>query len=180
VRDERLRQVVNRALAQNRDLRVAVLNVERSRAQLRITDADRWPSLSVGLTGQRAPNSSGNETNTFTGGLQLASYELDLFGRLRNNSDAASATLLSNVAAARSARLSLVTATATAWLTLAADEEQLRLAQRTLATRDETLRLVRLQADVGAASELDLRGVQPSRPRPAPRWPSCSASAMPT
>jgi outer membrane protein TolC len=94
VRDERLRQVVNRALAQNRDLRVAVLNVERSRAQLRITDADRWPSLSVGLTGQRAPNSSGNETNTFTGGLQLASYELDLFGRLRNNSDAASATLL--------------------------------------------------------------------------------------
>lgn len=160
VRDERLRQVVNRALTQNRDLRVAVLNVERSRAQLRITDADRWPSLSVGLTGQRAPNSSGNEANTFTGGLQLASYELDLFGRLRNNSDAASATLLGNVAAARSARLSLVTATATAWLTLAADEEQLRLAQRTLATRDETLRLVRLQAEVGAASELDLRGVQ--------------------
>lgn len=160
VRDERLRQVIQRALRQNRDLRVAVLGVERSRAQLRITDADRWPSLGLGLAGERAPNSSGKEVNTFTAGLQLSAYEVDLFGRLRNASDAASATLLGNVAAARSARLSLVTGTAAAWLTLAADEEQLALAQRTLATRDETLRLTRLRADVGAASELDLRGAQ--------------------
>ena len=160
VRDERLRQVVDRALAANRDLRVALLNVQKSRAQYQVADADRWPTLSAGLTGSRAPNSAGKEVNSFQAGLQISSYELDLFGRVRNASDAAQATLLATEAASRSARLSLVTQTVSAWLTLAADEEQLRLARETADSRDKTLELTALRAKVGASSELELRAAQ--------------------
>lgn len=160
LRDARLRQTVELALAGNRDLRLALLNVERSRAQLRITDADRWPTLSAALIASRAPNSSGAQTNSWQGGLQLSSYEIDLLGRVRNASDAAGATLLATEAAARAARLALITQTATAWLTLAADTEQLRLARATLATRDESLRLTALRERVGAASALELRGAE--------------------
>ena len=160
VRDERLRTVVDKALVANRDLRVALLNVERSRAQLQISNADRWPTLSAGLTGSRSPNSNGDQTTVLQAGLQLSSYEIDVFERLRNTSVAAQATLLGNEAAGRSARLSLVTQTVGTWLTLAADEEQLALARRTLATREQTEELTSLRARLGAASELELRTVQ--------------------
>ena len=119
LRDDRLYRVVQLALQNNRDLRVSLLNVEKSQAQLRLADADRWPTVSAALIGTRAPNTAGQQVNTFQGGLQLSSYELDLFGRVRNASEAASATLLGTEAAARSARLSLATQTASAWLTRA-------------------------------------------------------------
>jgi NodT family efflux transporter outer membrane factor (OMF) lipoprotein len=160
LRDDRLRRVVQLALQTNRDLRVAVLNVDKSRAQLRLTDADRWPTISAALIASRAPNTSGNQVNSWQGGLQLSSYEVDLLGRVRSASDAAAATLVATEAGARSARLALVAQVATAWLTLAADTEQLSLARATLASRDETLRLTALRERVGAASALDLRVAQ--------------------
>ncbi|MBQ0931106.1 efflux transporter outer membrane subunit [Ideonella alba] len=160
LRDARLRQVVELALAGNRDLRVALLNVEKSRAQLRIADADRWPTLSAALIASRAPNNQGVQANSWQGGLQLSSYEIDLLGRVRDASDAAAASLLATEAAARAARLALVTQTATAWLTLAADTEQLRLVRATLVSREESLRLTVLRERVGAASALELRAAE--------------------
>jgi multidrug efflux system outer membrane protein len=160
LRDERLRQVVALALANNRDWRVALLNVERSRAQLGLADADRWPTLSAALIASRAPNSKGVEANNFQAGLQLSSYEVDLLGKLRNASDAAAATLLATEAAGRSARLALVSQTASAWLTLAADGEQLALLRQTLKSREDSLRLTVLREKVGAASALDLSTAQ--------------------
>jgi NodT family efflux transporter outer membrane factor (OMF) lipoprotein len=158
--DQRLRQVVSLALANNRDLRVALLNVERSRAQLRLADADRYPTVSAALLAQRAPNTSGVQTNTFQAGLQVSNYELDLLGRVRNASDAAAANLLATEAARRSARLSLVVQTAAAWLTLAADGEQLALARNSLSSRSESLRLTTLREQVGAASNIELQAAQ--------------------
>ncbi|MFZ2991211.1 efflux transporter outer membrane subunit [Ideonella sp.] len=160
VRDERLRQVVDRALLANRDLKVAVLNVERSRAQWQISDADRWPTLNAAVSANRAPNTSGKQANTLQAGLQVSSFELDLFGRVRNSGEAAQASFLATEAAARSARLALVTQTIASWLTLAADEEQLRLARETLDSREQTYKLTALRAQVGAASDLELRAAQ--------------------
>lgn len=157
---ERLRQVVEQALANNRDLRVALLNVERSRAQLRLADADRWPTVSAALNASRAPSTKGVEANSWQAGLQLSSYELDLLGRVRNLDDAAAASLLATEAAGRSARLALVTQTAGAWLTLAADQELLLLARQSQVSRDETLRLTTLREQVGAASGLELNVAQ--------------------
>jgi NodT family efflux transporter outer membrane factor (OMF) lipoprotein len=160
LRDARLRQVVALALQNNRDLRTALLAVEKGRAQLRLADADRWPTLGLGLSASRAPNTQGVETNTWLAGVQLSSYEVDLLGRLRNASDAAAASLLASEAGSRATRLAIAAQAASAWLALAADGEQLALARATLSTRAETLRLTALRARVGAASDIDLRGTQ--------------------
>jgi outer membrane protein, multidrug efflux system len=161
LRDERLRQLVALALQNNRDLRVALLNVERSRAALRLTDADRWPTVQAAFAASRAPNvETGDQTTTLQAGLQVSSYEVDLFGRVRNLSDAAAANVLATEAAARTARLALVTQVATVWFTLAADQEQLALAKQTLASREQTLKLTELRVQVGAASDIELHGTR--------------------
>jgi outer membrane protein, multidrug efflux system len=161
LRDDRLRRLMAQALANNRDLRVALLNVERARAQLRLTDADRWPTVAAAFSASRAPDtSSGEQASTLQAGLQVASYELDLFGRVRDLSQAAAANLLGTEAAGRAARLSLVTQVAAAWFTLAADQEQLALARHTLGSREQTLKLTELRVNVGAASDVELHGTR--------------------
>lgn len=158
--DDRLRRVVALAQEHNRDLRLAWLNLERSRAQLRLADADRWPTVSAVASASRAPNTQGQQTNSLLAGLQLNTFEVDLLGRLRNASDVAAANLLANEAAGRSTQLGLLTQTVAAWLTLAADGEQLALARQTLAGRGETLRLAELRARVGALSDIDLNAAR--------------------
>lgn len=161
LRDERLQRLVDQALANNRDLRVAVLNVERSKAQLNLADADRWPTLSAAFNASRAPSLvNGKQTTSLQAGLQVTNYELDLFGRIRDISDAAAASLLASDAASRSARLSLVTQVAASWFTLAADQEQLGLARQTVTSREQTLKLTELRAQVGAASDVELQGTR--------------------
>ena len=160
LRDERLRGLVQQALVNNRDLRVALLNVDRSRAQLRLADADRWPTVSAAFIANRAPNTQGEQTTTLQAGLQVTSYELDLFGRVRNVSDSAAAALLASDAGGRATRLALVTQVVSAWFTLASDQEQLALARKTLAGREQTLKLTELRGQVGAASDIELQGVR--------------------
>lgn len=155
LQDARLREAVAQAVAHNRDLRVAVINVERSRAQLRLADADRWPTLSAAFLADRAPNTQGVQATTLQAGLQVSSFELDLFGRVRNLSDAAAATLLATESGQRATRLAVVSQTVVAWLTLAADQEQLTLARQTLHSREQTAQLVDLRVRAGALSEVE-------------------------
>lgn len=163
LRDERLRRVVDQTLKNNRDLRVALLNVERSRAQLRLADADRWPTLGAAFSANRAPNSAGQQATTLQAGLQVSSYELDLFGRVNNLSESAAASLLATEAGTRATRLALLSQTVAAWLTLAADGEQLQLARQTLATRDKTLELFTLRARAGTLSDVELQAARALR-----------------
>jgi len=103
--DANLEELIARALANNRDLRVAVLNVERARALYRIQRADRVPSIGVNgtmvRTGGEAPT-----TEIFSVGLGVTEFELDLFGRVRNLSQAALENYFSQEEARRSAQLS--------------------------------------------------------------------------
>lgn len=161
VRPAPLRQLIEQALANNRDLRVAALNVERAKAQLGVAQADRYPTVGAGITASRAPNTStGQQATTLTAGLQISSWELDFFGRIASLSDAAKAQLLSSEAGRRSAELTLVGAVVSGWLALAADADLAQVTERTLASRDETLRLTKLRADVGAASQLELQSAE--------------------
>ncbi|MER2177935.1 MAG: TolC family protein, partial [Stenotrophomonas maltophilia] len=129
--DPRLQTVITQSLDNNRDLRVAVLNVERARAQYRIQRADRVPA--IGVQGQMT-RSGGDApvTEQFSANLGVVEFELDLFGRVRNLSQAALQQYFAEAANRRSAQLSLVAEVANAWLTLGADSEQLRIAQATL------------------------------------------------
>ncbi|HSW18906.1 MAG TPA: efflux transporter outer membrane subunit [Ramlibacter sp.] len=159
--DERLRQLIATALRNNRDLRVAVLNIEQARAQFGLREADLLPTVGVGASASRARGATGNGlSTTYTAGLLVSSWEIDFFGRLASLSEAARAQVLASEEARKATQVTLVSSVATAWLNLAADEELLALTRQTLATRDESLRLVQLRFDNGASSELDLRQAQ--------------------
>ena len=158
--DARLRALVNLALQNNRDLRVAVLNVEQARAQYGIQRADRLPSVNLGVTGSRLPNGSGGISSTYTAGLAVSAFELDLFGRVKSLSAAALARYLASDEGRRAAQVSLIAAVANADLALRADDEQLQLTERTLASRDDGLRLTRVKFDAGVAAEGDLRSAE--------------------
>lgn len=155
--DAALRQLITAALANNRDLRVAVLNVEQARAQLGIRRADQFPTVNGTVTGSRVSNSSGGITSVYNAGLLVTAYELDFFGRVSSLKEQALAQYLATQEGSRTAQISLVATVAQTWLGLLADEELLALSTRTLATREDSLRLVRLRFDQGAASELELR-----------------------
>ena len=155
--DARLQRLIAIALANNRDLRVAVLNIEQARAQAQIRRADEWPTLNVGVTGSRAPGTSGNLTSLYTAGFAVTGYELDLFGRVRSLGQAALAQYLATAEARKAAQISLIAAVATTHLALLADDELLAVTRGSLATREESFKLTRLKFDNGAASELDLR-----------------------
>ncbi|HEY9109841.1 MAG TPA: efflux transporter outer membrane subunit [Roseateles sp.] len=154
--DPRLQALIEQALANNRDLRVAVLNVQRARAQYSVQRADRLPTVAAGV-GQTAQHAGGITTRQYTATLGTSAYELDLFGRVKNLTDAALQAYLGTEDARRSAQISLVAEVASSYLTLAADQEKLRLAEQTLLSRQDGLRLTqRLQA-AGVSSTLDLR-----------------------
>ncbi|MFG6489600.1 efflux transporter outer membrane subunit [Roseateles sp. BYS78W] len=154
--DPKLQGLIEQALANNRDLRVAVLNVQRAQAQYGVQRADQLPSVNAAV-GQTAQRVSGITTRQYTATLGVSAYELDLFGRVRSLTDAALQSYLATEDARRSTQISLVAEVASAYLTLAADQEKLRLAEQTLLSRQDGLRLTqRLQA-AGVSSMLDLR-----------------------
>lgn len=157
VADERLRGLIDLALKNNRDLRVASLNIEQVRAQYQIKRADQVPSINAMVTGSRTPTSDGGMNSVYTAGLAMASWELDLFGRVAALKDAALAQFLASEQAQRAVQTSLVASVASTWASLQNDEALLALTQRTLVTRQDSLRLVRLRFDNGASSALDLR-----------------------
>ncbi len=158
--DARLKQLIATALRNNRDLRVAVLNIEQARTQYDIRRADRFPTVGATLSGSRAPGSNGNTNTTYTAGLAFTAWEIDLFGRVASLSEAALAQYLATEEGRKAAQTSLVAAVANNWLALVADDELIALTRQTLATREESLRLTQLRFDNGAASELDFRQAQ--------------------
>jgi NodT family efflux transporter outer membrane factor (OMF) lipoprotein len=158
--DARLRQLIGIALRNNRDLRVAVLNIEQARAQYDIRRADRFPTVNAAASGSRTPASDGGTNKAYTAGLAVTAWEIDLFGRVASLGEAALAQYLGTEEGRKAAQVSLVASVANTWLALVADDELLALTRQTLATREESLRLTRLRFENGAASELDFRQSQ--------------------
>ena len=155
--DARLQQLIDLALANNRDLRVAVLNIEQARAQYQIRRADQLPTVNLGVSGSRVPGANDSITSTYSAGLVVSAFELDLFGRVRSLGDAAQAQFLATEEARRAVQISLVASVANAHLSLLADDELLALTMQTLRAREESLKLIQLKYDNGVVSKLDLQ-----------------------
>ena len=165
--EPRLQKVIDLALKNNRDLRVALLNIERSQALYQIKRADLLPK--VDATGaasfQRIPDTLSNTGRTMTVdqynvGLGVASYELDLFGRVSSLKDQALEQFFSTEQARRTVQLSLVSQVAAAYLALAADHERLLLAQDTLANQQESYKLTKSRFEAGVSSSLAVNQAQ--------------------
>jgi outer membrane protein, multidrug efflux system len=151
--DGRLAQLIATALANNRDLRVSVLNIELARAQVGLTRAAEFPTVNAQATHTRE---TGLQTIN-TVGLAVAGYELDLWGRVRSLTDAALAQLSANAEARKAAQISLIASVANAYYAMAGDQALLEVAEQTLKTRSDTLALVQLRVDNGVASGIDLQ-----------------------
>ncbi len=167
VLDARLRTLLGLALADNRDLRVAVLAVERARAQYGIAQAERLPTLNAGASASRTrtaddltPAGRGNTASQYSASIGLASWEIDFWGRVRNLNEAALQEFLRSQANRDSARIALAAEVMLTWLNLDADARRLHLARATLATRERQLELTRRTHELGAASGLTLAQVQ--------------------
>ena len=155
--DPRLQRLIGLSLQNNRDLRIAVLNVERVRAQYQVQRSELFPTVQLGATGLFQPNADGRGNHSFwTAGLNVTGYELDLFGRVRSLTDAALQQYFASEEARKAAQISLIAAVANTYLTLLADDAQLDVARQTLQTREEGLRLLQLKFDNGALSDYDL------------------------
>jgi multidrug efflux system outer membrane protein len=161
--DPALQQLIQTALVNNRDLRVAALNIDAYRAQFRIQRADLFPAVSADGSGsrQRVPanlSTSGEAgiTSQYSATLGVSAYELDLFGRIRSLSEQALQTYFSSEEARRSTQISLVANVANAYLTWQADKELLKLTENTLKAFEESYRLTSRSNEVGVSSALDL------------------------
>ena len=165
--DERLQKIIETALNNNRDLHLAVLNVEKARALYRIQRAELLPSVNAGgsLTRQRMPadlssSKSVMTTERYDVNLGISSWELDFFGRIRSLKEQALEEYLATDQTRRGAQILLVSSVANAYLNLAADRQNLKLIASTLEAQEAVYKLIRKRYDVGLASELDLRRAQ--------------------
>lgn len=154
--DPRLQQVIARSLADNRDLRASLANVERARALYRVNRAALFPIVNGSATLSAVQGTQGQVTDNFLVQAGSSSYEIDLWGRLRNLSEAGFQTWLATDEGRKSTQIALVAETASAWLSYAATADALRIAQETVATRKDTLALnVRREAN-GIGTKLEV------------------------
>lgn len=163
--DARLKALIELALDNNRDMRIAVQRVQEARAQYGIAQSDQLPTLGVGGTGQvtRSPENmrqggvdASSVSRVYQAGLGMTSFELDFFGRVRNLSRAAYEQYLATDEAQRTVHINLVAQTAEAYFQLRTAQALHELINKTLDARTSTLDLVQAQFDVGVVSELDL------------------------
>lgn len=162
--DKQLSKIIGMALKQNRDLRLAALNVERARAIYGIQRAELLPTVDVGGGWSKKQTSADltepgkpRTTEQYSIDLGVASWEIDFFGRIRSLKDQALEEYLATEQARRSAQIALVSEVARVYLTLAADLENLALAQSTYDSQVGAYDLIEKRYDLGVANELDLR-----------------------
>lgn len=163
IQSSQLREVVALALTHNRDLRIAVENIEKARAQYGITRADLLPSITAQGQGTRSRtsadlNSSGQSSisEQFTAQLGFTSYEIDFWGRVRNLSEAGLQAFLQSEENQRNVQIGLVADVSNAWLSLAGDMARLQLAKDTLASREKAYALTKRMFEIGSTSGLVL------------------------
>ncbi len=166
-KDRQLQELVRTALTNNFDLREATVRVEAARAAVGVTRSNQLPQVggTADLTRERFsaagsfPLPAGfNQNRTYGGfGLNLLSYEFDLWGRLRRSTDAARANLLASEENRRTVITTLISDVAGAYFNLLALDQELEIAKRTLQTREDSLRLIQKRERQGLASLLELR-----------------------
>ncbi|MFW7341371.1 efflux transporter outer membrane subunit [Pollutimonas sp. H1-120] len=163
--DPRLKSLISLALANNRDMRIAVERVQEARAQYGIADSDRYPTLGVGGNAQITRNpenlrmngaQSESVTRYYQAGVGMTAFELDFFGRVKNLSEAAYQQYLATAQARRTVHINLVSQVAEAYFRLRTAEQLDVLMRNTLQSRENTMSLVQARYDAGVASALDL------------------------
>lgn len=163
--DSTLQGLIQTALDNNRDLRVAALNIEAARAAYQITESSLLPHVSANASETLARTSKAassavipqsNTARTYTANLGVSAFELDFFGRVRSLNDAALESYLATEEAHAASKIALIAEVANAYLTLLGDRKLLALTEETMTTRRTSLYLIERSFQSGVSSELDL------------------------
>ena len=159
--DEQLKELVKTALKQNYDVRIAATRILQAQAQLGITRADQFPTVAAGVAAVNLRNPQTKFLGAYdTSASQVSgslAWDLDFWGRYRRATEAARADLLASEWAQREVITVLIANLASAYFQLRALDLQLEISQRTLSSRQDSLRLTRVLADGGSTSMLDVR-----------------------
>jgi multidrug efflux system outer membrane protein len=165
--DDKLKAIIERALANNRDLRAAALNVEKARALYGIQRSELLPVVDAGATAGKtripkdfSPNGQPQTVGTYSAGLGAVSWELDFFGRIRSLKEEALQQYFATEQARRNVQIVLVSSVAQTYLALVADRETLGIAQTTLETQQASYDLIKHRYDLGLANNLDVSRAQ--------------------
>ena len=166
-KDDKLQQLISDALANNYDLREAVARVEAARANVGITRSEQFPSIiaSTDVVNQRSSRSSSfdlpepvkRDRSFGSALLNLLTFEIDIWGRLRKQTAAARSDLLATEEARKAVITTLVSDVATAYFGLRELDFELDISRRTLVSREESLRLIQLRQQRGVATMLEVR-----------------------
>ena len=161
--DKKLQVLINQSLEYNKDLQIAMLNVQRVRGLYQIENSVLYPSLNVNGSGtrQRLPASltstgEASISSQYSATVGITSYELDIWGKVRNQTQQALQNLYSTELTQYSTQVSLVAELANAWLNYATDQQLLGLAEETLKSQQASLGLTQKSFDLGAASKITL------------------------
>ena len=159
VQNDTLKKVVDLAIKNNRDLKIALLNIQSARATYRVTKADSLPSVNANgdVSHARAINSSNGTTTSHNYSANIsASYEIDLFGKIQSLNESALQSYLSTQFAANTVKVSLIAETINAWLTLATHNEQLKLSTQTVENLQKAYELTQKKFAAGVISQADV------------------------
>ena len=159
VQNETLKKVVDLAIKNNKDLKIALLNIQSARATYRISKADSFPTLEANgdMKNARAINSSNGTTTSHNYSANItASYEVDLFGKVQSLNESALQSYLSTQFAANTVKVSLIAETINAWLTIAIHNEQLKLSMQTVENLQKAYELTQKKFAVGVISQADV------------------------
>ncbi|MEY2862458.1 MAG: hypothetical protein RLY58_165 [Pseudomonadota bacterium] len=154
--DPALKQLIQLGLDHNRDLRTATLNIQRAQAQYQIRQSAQQPTVTANGSVMQQGNTDHSNT-AYSVGLGATAYELDLWGRVANLKGAALNNYLATQSAQQATRIALIGQISQAYLALAFDQEQLKLAQQTLSAQQDSLKLNRKRQEVGIASAVPVR-----------------------
>jgi multidrug efflux system outer membrane protein len=167
ITDKRLHKVLETALANNRDLRVAALNVEKMKAMYGIGVASLLPTVNAlgslskaGVPADLSQSGSAMTSERYDASIGITSWEVDFFGRIRSLKDKALEEFMATEQARLGTQITLISAVTQAYLAVAANREALHLVSRTLESQEAAYKLIQKRYDVGMISELDLRRVQ--------------------
>ena len=159
VQNDTLKKVVALAIKNNKDLKIALLNIQSARATYRVTKADSFPSVNANgdVSHARAINSSNGTTTSHNYSANIsASYEIDLFGKIQSLNESALQSYLSTQFAANTIKVSLIAETINAWLTLATHNEQLKLSTQTVENLQKAYELTQKKFAAGVISQADV------------------------
>jgi outer membrane protein, multidrug efflux system len=163
VQNETLKKVVDIAIQNNKDLKIALLNIQSAKATYGITRADNFPTINANAEAKRSKNISTSNNTTISENYSAnigASYEIDLWGKINSLNESALQSYLSTQFAANATKVSLIAQTINAWLTLATHSEQLKLSTQTVENLKKAYELTQKRFSLGAVSQADVLDAQ--------------------